>query len=559
MKSMKIKFCGASEGVTGSCHMITTDSCRFLLDCGMFQGNKENERKNRDPFPFEPEDIDFVVLSHAHIDHCGRLPLLVKRGFRGSIYCTFATADLLDVMLKDSAYIQARETEYENKKAERLGRPTIEPIYDIEDVERTLRLVSPILYGIEKDLAEGVRVKFTEAGHILGSCAVELWIKDRKLVFSGDIGVHNKPLLRDPQFIKDADIVIMETTYGNRLHPKSSESLKQLASIIKKTIKRGGTVIIPAFAVGRTQEILYYINQLFMNDKEFAEQMKDIKFFVDSPMADAATEVFKKNAHVFDDESRELIKKGENPIGFANLRFVKSTTESQTLNADRSPKVIISASGMCDNGRVKHHLKHNLWNSLNSVIFAGYQAEGTLGRLIVEGAESVRIFGELITVGAEIYDIKGFSGHADMEGLLEWLGAFNPKPENVFLVHGETQSKIDFAKRVESELGIKPVTIMENCSVDLSDTLTLKKTPKQQSELKDEAIFDMRRRLIGIHNDLENILYNTALATDDTLTEEKIRRIGDLLRNLEKDSINLGSAVTDIKNEDAEGLEYYTE
>ncbi len=550
---MKIKFCGAADGVTGSCHMIISDTCTFLLDCGMFQGNKANERRNREPFPFDPQEIDFVILSHAHVDHCGRLPLLVKQGFSGPVYCTDATADLLDVMLRDCAYIQKKETEYQNKKADRLGRPGIEPLYTEEDAKRVMKYVKPVLYGSEKQPAEGVTVRFTEAGHILGSAAVELWADGVKLVFSGDIGVADRPILRDPQPIQEADIVVMETTYGNRTHPMSDQSVNQLAAIVMNTVRRGGTAVIPAFAVGRTQELIYYFHRLLYENEEFSSVMKNIRFYVDSPMAEAATEVFKRNAQVFDSESRDLITRGDHPISFPNLRFVKTVEESQALNIDKSPKVIMSASGMCEAGRIKHHLKHNLWNPLNSVIFVGYQAEGTLGRLIVDGKDNVRILGEQIYVGAQIYYLKGFSGHADKYGLISWLSAFDPQPDKVFLVHGDEKSKTDFAKLAELELGIKPVPIMESCTVDLSDTAVLQKTPKRQEQIKTEALFDMRRRLFDIHNDLEYILYHTVLAADASLTEERIRNINDILLSLEKDSLNLGSTVSDIINNEGTG------
>lgn len=548
---MKIRFCGAAEGVTGSCHHVTTEKSSFLLDCGMFQGNKANVARNKEAFPFDVKDIEFVILSHAHVDHCGRLPLLVKRGYDGPIYCTDATADLLEIMLLDSAYIQEKDTEYINKKNARLGKPLVEPLYTAADAEAALRLVEPVLYDVQKALNEEVTVKFTEAGHILGSAAIELWVDGTKLVFSGDLGVRNRPILRDPDVIKDADIVMMESTYGNRIHPPAAAGINELAAAIKKTVRRGGTAVIPCFAVGRTQEILYDINQLLLKDKDFAAVMKNVKVYVDSPMAGKATEVFKKNAQVFDTEAREILLSGDNPISFENLHFVKDVKESQLLNVDKSPKVILSSSGMCDAGRIKHHLKHNLWDARNSVIFVGYQAEGTLGRIITDGAEEVRIFGETIKVAAEIIDLKGFSGHADQNDLISWLGNFDPAPERVFLVHGEEQAKLDLAAVIEETMGIKAVPVLKSGIVDLSevvDDAAIRLTPREKEALKLEALLEMRGKLAEIHRSIEHILYTTELAADESLTDEKLQLLNEHLMELEKHTLNLGSTVTDMQN-----------
>ena len=380
---MKIEFCGASTGVTGSCHLLTSGDHKILLDCGQFQGGKAQEALNYEPFPFDASEIECVVLSHAHIDHCGRLPLLMKRGFRGKIYCTDATADLLDVMLKDSGYIHEKDAEWQNRKAERAGRKKVEPLYTYEDSVRTLELVQPVLYDQLIDLNDDMRIVFNDAGHILGSAIIELWVKEgdgeSKIVFSGDLGMTDRPILRDPTYIKKADYVIMETTYGDRVHPANSTSIEQLLDIVLKTVKRGGTVVIPSFAVGRTQELIFEFNKFYDEHSEYRKDLDKVMVYVDSPMATTATEVFRKNAQAFDDETREYILKGDNPLDFKNLRFTRSTAESQALNMNKEPKVIISASGMCEAGRIRHHLKNNLWESRNSVIFVGYQAEGTLG------------------------------------------------------------------------------------------------------------------------------------------------------------------------------------
>ena len=357
---MKIKFCGASTGVTGSCHLLTSGEHKILLDCGQFQGGKAQEALNFEPFPFEPSEIECVILSHAHIDHCGRLPLLVKRGFTGKIYCTDATADLLDVMLKDSGYIHEKDAEWKSRKNERAGKPPVEPLYTVNDAMEALKYVEPILYDQQIAINDDMNIVFNDAGHILGSAITELWVtedgKESKIVFSGDLGMTDRPILRDPTIIKKADYVIMETTYGNRIHPENATSIEKLLDIVLKTVKRGGNVVIPAFAVGRTQELIYEFNKFYDSHEEYRKALDSLMVYVDSPMATTATEVFRRNAQVFDDETREFILKGDNPLDFKNLKFTRSTEESQRLNMDRHPKVIISASGMCEAGRIRHHL-----------------------------------------------------------------------------------------------------------------------------------------------------------------------------------------------------------
>ena len=422
---MKIQFCGASSGVTGSCHLITTEKHKILLDCGQFQGGKAQEALNYEEFPFDPAEIEYMVLSHAHIDHCGRIPLLIKRGFKGSIYCTDATADLLDVMLKDSGYIHEKEAQWKNKKNERAGRPLVEPLYTYNDAVDSLKYVKPVLYDQLIELNDEMKIVFNDAGHILGSAITELWVTEgdsvSKIVFSGDLGVKDRPILRDPTIIKKADYVIMETTYGNRLHPKNPLDVKKLLDIIRDTAEKGGTTVIPSFAVGRTQELIYELNRVYESNSEYHEAFKNLNVYVDSPMATTATEVFKKNAQVFDEETKEYIAKGDNPLDFENLKFTRTSQESVWLNTDPEPKVIISASGMCDAGRIRHHLKHNLWNRKSSIVFVGYQAEGTLGRMLIDGAQEVTLFGDKVQVNARIYNLQGFSGHADRDGLCKIL------------------------------------------------------------------------------------------------------------------------------------------
>lgn len=544
---MKVKFCGASIGVTGSCHMISTDNHKILLDCGQFQGGKEMDRMNEEPFPFNPAEIECVILSHAHIDHCGRLPLLVKRGFKGPIYCTDATADLLDVMLKDSAYIHEKDAEWQTRKNLRTGKPPVEPLYTIQDSEAALRLVKPILYDQLVELNSEMKIVFNDAGHILGSAITELWVtegdKTSKIVFSGDLGVENRPILRDPVKIKKADFLIMETTYGNRLHPENATSIDDLIKITLKTIKRGGSVIIPSFAVGRTQELIYQFNMFYEHHPEYADTLGKVYVYIDSPMATTATEVFKKNAQVFDDETKAYIMSGDHPLDFPNLRFTRNTADSQMLNQDKTSKIIISASGMCEAGRIRHHLKHNLWDSRNSIVFVGYQAEGTLGRMLVEGAKEVKLFGEPIMVGAEIYNLEGFSGHADQKGLLDWLGGFQKEPKHIFLVHGETQSKIDFAAKVKEVFGYEPIVVNGNTEYELETGEILSREEVIREALDQEDIEKLKDKLSSIKGELDTVIASAETAVSKQISLDKLTQINNIVQELEKASLNLGASV----------------
>ena len=553
---MKIQFCGASTGVTGSCHLITTDNHRILLDCGQFQGGKAQEAMNYEEFPFDPAEIDCLILSNAHIDHCGRIPLLFKRGFKGDIYCTDATADLLGVMLKDSGYIHEKEAEWKNRKNERAGRPVIEPLYTYNDAVDSLKFVKPVLYDQLIELNEEMKIVFNDAGHILGSAITELWVTENdtvsKIVFSGDLGVMNRPILRDPTIIKKADYVIMETTYGNRLHPQNSMDVRRLMDIIRETAARGGTTVIPSFAVGRTQELIYELNRVYDSNSEYREAFKDLMVYVDSPMATTATEVFKRNAQVFDDETKEYIRKGDHPLDFKNLKFTRTSEESMWLNSDRKPKVIISASGMCEAGRIRHHLKHNLWDSRASIVFVGYQAEGTLGRRLVEGAQEVTLFGEKIKVNAQIHNLEGFSGHADRDGLLEWLGGFRQQPKHIFLVHGENDSKEDFAKTVKEQLGYEPVVVHGNSEYVLEENEIVSMRQTAEDDMDAEAANAARSTLTGIHRRIEDILYNANLAIDGKMPHDKLIKINNIIQELEKSAINLGAAVSEEDNTDTQ-------
>ena len=548
---MKIKFCGASTGVTGSCHLLTSGEHKILLDCGQFQGGKAQDALNYEKFPFEPSEIECVVLSHAHIDHCGRLPLLTKRGFEGKIYCTDATADLLSVMLKDSAYIHEKETEWKNRKAERAGREQVEPLYTIEDAEKALSLVSPILYDQQIEINSDMKIVFNDAGHILGSAITELWVteddKESKIVFSGDLGMEGRPILRDPTYIKKADYVIMETTYGNRIHKELGSGVDKLIEIILNTTRRGGNVVIPSFAVGRTQELIYELNRFYDSNNEDRKELDKIFVYIDSPMATTATEIFRRNAQVFDEETREYILKGDNPLEFKNLKFTRSSKESQDLNFNKEPKIIISASGMCEAGRIRHHLKHNLWNPKNSIVFVGYQGQGTLGRSLVEGIKMVTLFGEEIQVNAEIHNLEGFSGHADQNGLFAWLAHFEQKPKQIFLVHGEEESKKDFAKLVNEKLSYEPIVVMGNSEFELdmnkSEIVNMDSAREQAAEA--DKIQKVRDKLSSIHLDLEQILYSANLAVEENISDKKITLINNIIQELEKSTINLATAVNE--------------
>lgn len=549
---MKIKFCGASSGVTGSCHLLTTDKHKILLDCGQFQGGKAQEAMNYEPFPFDPAEVECVVLSHAHIDHCGRIPLLVKRGFTGKIYCTDATADLLDVMLKDSGYIHEKDAEWQNKRNARAGKPQIEPLYTFDEAVESLKYIEPILYDQQIEINDEMKIVFNDAGHILGSAIVELWVteegRESKVVFSGDLGMTDRPILRDPTYIKKADCVIMETTYGNRNHTENATSIKQLIDIVLKTTKRGGTVVIPSFAVGRTQELIYEFNRFYeKTSPDYKAELDKLMVYVDSPMATTATEVFRKNAQVFDEETKAYILKGDNPLDFKNLKFTRSTEESQALNFDKSPKIIISASGMCEAGRIRHHLKHNLWDKKSSVIFVGYQAEGTLGRTLIEGKKDITLFGEPVHVEAEIYNLEGFSGHADQNGLLAWISAFQEKPKQVFLVHGELESKEAFAKLIHDKLGYDPVVVKGNSEfeLDMSGVSVINMGEAIKAGADDEDVQKVRNKISDIHTEIEDILYNANMAVEQNIPQDKLVKINNIVQELEKATISLGTAVNE--------------
>lgn len=545
---MKIKFCGAVSSVTGSCHLVTTEKHKILMDCGMFQGGKTLEQQNLEPFPFVPSEIESVILSHAHVDHCGRLPLLVKQGFTGPIYCTDATADLLQVMLPDCAHIQEKETEWNNKKAARKGLEPTEPMYTMDDALETLKLVRPVLYDQLFELNDEMQVVFNDAGHILGSAITEIWITEHdktvKLVYTGDIGVGDRPILRDPVKIKKADFVVMESTYGNRLHESNDSSVNELIRIIEHTIKRGGNVIIPSFAVGRTQELIYELNRFYESSRYYHKLLSDVHVYIDSPMAITTTQVFRRNAQVFDDETREYILAGDNPLDFPNLHFTRTSDESKELNEDKRPKIIISASGMCDAGRICHHLKHNLWDARNSIVFVGYQANGTLGRRIVDGEKEVPVLGERILVQARIYSLEGFSGHADRDGLLDWVKGLQVKPQNIFLVHGETDSKDDLQALIEKETGFTCTAIHGVTEVDLNDAMGVSYEEATREFVSEEQIHSLQDKLAEIQEVMNEFLMNANIVIDEHITPEHLIEIKNAVMQLEKETLQLGMTVT---------------
>ncbi|MBM7871111.1 metallo-beta-lactamase family protein [Clostridium pascui] len=446
---MNIEFYGAAGCVTGSSHILHINDKKILLDCGMFQGKDEKERNNN-TFSFNPQDIDFVILSHAHIDHSGRIPMLYKEGFKGEILCTEGTKDLCNIMLQDSGHIQEMETEWLNRKRRRKALPEVTPLYTAIDAKKSIELFKGCTYNEWIELFDGFKIKFTDAGHILGSAITEMLINENKhttkLVYSGDLGNINIPILKDPTYIDNADYIIMETTYGDKLHGDVSYDLKELVNIIHNTVNRGGNIIIPSFAIGRTQEVIYALNNYVESGI-----LKGIKVYVDSPLASESTEVFKKYTNYFDTEASKLVDSGDNPLEFTGLTFTKSPQESMDINNIQSGAVIISSSGMCDAGRIKHHLKHNLWREECSVVFVGYQAEGTLGKRILNGDELVKILGDEIAVKAHIYNLQGLSGHADKNGLLNWVKGFKNKPKNIFLVHGDEEAQESFYKILNEE------------------------------------------------------------------------------------------------------------
>lgn len=487
---MRLTFLGATHEVTGSCYYLEACHKKILIDCGMEQGPDEFENQD---IPVSAGEIDLVLLTHAHIDHSGKLPLLYKRGFRGTVYSTAGTADLCQIMLRDSAHIQMFEAEWRNRKGQRAGKPEYVPLYDMEDADGIISCFKGNPYNQKISIADGLEVRFVDAGHLLGSSSIEIWITEgectKKIVFSGDIGNVRQPLIRDPQYLKEADYVVMESTYGDRSHGDIPDYVGELAEIIESTLGKGGNLVIPSFAVGRTQELLYFIRKIKAD--RMVKTIPDFEVYVDSPLAIEATNIFMEHMwDDFDNEAMDLVNQGINPITFRGLKTTITSEESKEINFDEKPKVIISASGMCEAGRIKHHLKHNLWREESTILFVGYQAYGTLGRAIAEGASTVKLFGEEIGVNARIMKLNGISGHADNNGLIKWISAFEKKPDKVFVIHGEDKVCDLFASRLKEELGLDTMAPYSGTIYDLAENRcieagkpVLAKKAEEQTEL----------------------------------------------------------------------------
>ena len=487
---MKLHFIGADHEVTGSCHVIEVCGEYILLDCGMEQGKNVYEN---DPLPVPASEIKAVLLSHAHIDHSGMLPKLFKDGFCGPIYSTLATRQLCDIMLRDSAHIQEAETEWKNRKATRAGRDQVEPAYTVKDAEETLKLFVPKEYGLEFKVTDHITAHFEDVGHLLGSASIHLVMEEdgvsKTLVYSGDLGNTNQPLIKDPGDLSDHDYVIIESTYGDRLHPEVPDPLPPLVKIMQETFDRGGNVVIPCFAVGRTQQMLYLLREIVDNDLVHTDG--GFKVYVDSPLAAEATKIFEENIFgYYDENAMALINKGIEPMRFEGLKLSVTAEDSKAINFDEGPKVILSASGMCTAGRIKHHLKHNLWRPECTVVFAGYQAVGTLGRSILDGAEEVTIFGERIQVAARIERLKDVSGHADMNGLVRWLTSMQKKPSRVFVVHGDSDVADSFEETLRRNFGYDADAPFSGALFDLAANewvrLTVPRPIKQVEEAEGE-------------------------------------------------------------------------
>ena len=466
---MKITFIGATHEVTGSCYYLEAAGKKFLVDCGMEQGPDYYENKD---IPVPPGELDFVLLTHAHMDHSGNLPAIYAKGFKGPVYATEATCNLCDIMRRDSAHIQMFEAEWRNRKAKRQGKPEFVPAYTMEDALGVIRNFVGCPYETGIILGEGLRVKFIDAGHLLGSSSIEVNIceagVEKTIVFSGDIGNKNQPLIKDPTYFRKADYVVMESTYGDRSHGERPDYVRLLADVIQETFDRGGNVVIPSFAVGRTQEMLYFIRQI--KAEGLIHGHDNFKVFVDSPLANEATNIFGIHKYdCFDDEALELIRKGINPLSFPGLKISVTSEDSKAINFDDDCKVIISASGMCDAGRIKHHLKHNLWREDSTILFVGYQAEGTVGRALLEGAQEVKLFGEPVCVAAKICRMPGISGHADVNGLVDWIKAFEVKPQKVFVTHGEDTVTELFAARLRDEMNYDAYAPFSGTEFDLAE------------------------------------------------------------------------------------------
>ncbi len=546
---MNITFLGATKMVTGSNFLVEGAGKKFLVDCGMYQGKATDEMENEAPFLYDVNDIDFMLLTHAHIDHSGRIPKLYNEGFRGKVYATKATCDLCSIMLPDSGHIQEQENEWKNNKRKRKGEKQKPPLYTAEDATKCLEIFEPVKYDEIIDIDENIHVRFNDAGHMLGSAIIEVWVsengKTTKAVFTGDLGNNDIPLLASPTMIDDADYLIMESTYGDRLHLRNDEKAETFLDIVSETLDNGGTVVIPSFAVGRTQEILYELNMIKeerSKDEKFQEEYEKLMkapVYVDSPLAISATEIFKENEDLFDDETKEIMKRGDNPLEFSGLKFTRTADESKALNESDEPAIIISASGMCEVGRIKHHLKHNIWNPNSTILFVGYQAPGTLGRTIVDGAKKVKIFGEEFSVKARIEYIEGYSGHADQEWLLNFIYSFIKKPKHIFLVHGEPNGQLVLKNKIVESTEI-PVTIPNfGEKYTLDDSLQMEKkyeNPVEKRFLRLEVL-DRMETLQEEIEDMKNIIKEDLLVQERS--DEDVSKVNEKIKELERKIVEI--------------------
>jgi len=545
---MKITFLGAAKTVTGSNFLVEAAGKKFLVDCGMYQGKITHDLENTDPFLYDVQDIDFMILTHAHIDHSGRIPKLYNEGYRNPIYATKATCDLCEIMLPDSGHIQEVEIVWKNKKRVREGKDELPPLYTAEEAYKCLEIFKPVQYDEIIEVDENISIRFNDAGHMLGSAIIEIWAiengKTVKAVFTGDLGNNDLPLLDSPTMIGNADYLVMESTYGNRLHVRNDEKAKMFLDIVSETLDNGGRVIIPSFAVGRTQEILYELDILkedLGRDEEFAkkyETIMNVPVYVDSPLAISATEIFKKNIDLFEEEIQEKIKRGDNPLEFNGLQFTQTAEESKALNEDRRPAIILSASGMCEVGRIKHHLKHNLWDPTSTILFVGYQAPGTLGRAIVDGAEKVKIFGEEIAVNARVEYIEGYSGHADQTWLLNFVYSFHNPPKHIFLVHGEEEGQEVLKEKIEENTECK-VTIPNfgDCYELIGDSPILLEETEEigifKREFKRLDIIEKIEELKDSIENIENVVMESNIETGDDELKSLEERVHELQKQIQ--------------------------
>ncbi len=488
---MLLEFLGAAHEVTGSCHYVEFGDKHILVDCGMEQGADLYVNQE---IPVNAAAVDYVFITHAHIDHSGLLPLLYNHGFRGQIFATAATTQLCGIMLKDSAHIQMFEAEWKNRKAKRAGEPEVVPLYDMNDAMGVLTQFVSCDYDSIVEVCENLKVRFVDAGHLLGSASIEMWIaeetkdgrQERKIVFSGDLGPGNRPMIRDPEYIEDADYVVMESTYGDKEHSAPPDYARELATVIKDTFIRGGNLVIPAFSVGRTQEMLFFIRRIKLEG--LLPEFQNFEVYVDSPLAVEATSIFNKNVKdCFREEALALVHQGINPISFPGLRMAITSDESKMINFDEKPKVFISASGMCEAGRVRHHLKHNLWRKDSTILFVGFQVPGTLGHSLLNGARQAKLFGEVVEVRAKILNLPGISGHADVNQLLRWVGAFSGRPEKVFVVHGEDSVTEQFAARITEKFGIPAYAPYSGDAFDLLTGACIREGSRARAAKKDKS------------------------------------------------------------------------